>query len=200
MPSPPRYVPEGCNHSILDRLLGLPSKDPHQRAPYSRKSEREDRIRRKVEEDARRNHRQPDALDWIIGAVKEDLRCLLSAARPLAFENVGPSDPIYTSLLTYGMSDLSNRTPSELRASDLLAQAIRDAIARFEPRLTDVQVRLGKEQASDWFLSVRIKAKLLVDTGGSEPVDFNTSVYLGSRRVEIDGGVNVAETLNALPA
>jgi len=180
--------------------LGLPDGDPRSRAPSSRRSQREDRIRHKVEEDARRNHRQPDTLDWIIGAVKEDLRVLLSAARPIAFEKVGPADPVYTSLLTYGLTDLSDRTPTELRASELLAQAIRDAIARFEPRLTNVQVRLAKEQASDWFLSVRIKANLLIDPDGVEPVDFNTSVHLGTRKVEVDGGVNVAEAPKALPA
>ena len=63
----------------------------------------------------------------MIAAVKEDLRCLLSASRPLAFEKVHSADPIHRSLLTYGLADLSDRTPAQempLDASRLLPAAI----------------------------------------------------------------------------
>jgi type VI secretion system lysozyme-like protein len=200
MPQAPRRIPPGCRHSILDRLLGLPDGNPHSRAPWSSRSQREERVRQKVEDEARRNHRRPDTLDWIIGGVKEDLRCLLSAVRAIAFENVRPTDAIYQSLLTYGLSDLSDRTPNELRNNELLVMAIRDAITRFEPRLADVDVRVAKGQPSDLFLSVRIKANLLIDPGGIEPVDFTTSIYMGTREVEVDGGANVGDAPEALPA
>jgi type VI secretion system lysozyme-like protein len=200
MPPPIRRIPSGCRHSILDRLLGLPDGNSDARPLWSSRSQREDRIRSKVEEEARSNHRQPDMLDWIIGAVREDLRCLLSAVRPVAYEAVTPSDAIFRSLFTYGLADLSDRTPNQLRDNDLLVMAIRDAITRFEPRLANVDVRIVKGEPSELCLSVRIRANLLIDPGGIEPVDFNTSIYLGTRKVEVDGGANVGEAPEALPA
>jgi type VI secretion system lysozyme-like protein len=190
----------GIHHSLLDRLIGLPDGRSQPRVPRASRTQREERIRRQVEEEARRSHRQAGTLDWIIAAVKEDLRCLLSASRPIAFEKVAPADPIHRSLLTYGLSDLSDRTPPEIAAKDLLPAAIRDAIARFEPRLVDVHVQLEKGQPSAPLLRLRITAKLVVARSGMEPINLNTVVYLGSRKIEVNGGLDGGEAAPALPA
>ena len=200
MPSPDPETHPGYRHSLLDRLLGLPDGRSRSRSPRSVKTQREDRIRNQVEEESHRNHRQAGILDWMIAAVKEDLRCLLTRSRPLAFEKVHSADPIHRSLLTYGLADLSDRTPAEIGTTELLPAAIRDAIARFEPRLTDVLVRLEKGQPSAPFLRVHITAKLIIDPGGVEPINLNTVVYLGTRKIEVEGGLDGGETAPPLPA
>jgi type VI secretion system protein ImpF len=198
-PSDPEIHP-GYRHSLLDRLIGLPDGRGEIKAPRHSTTQRKDRIQRQVEEETHRNHRQPGILDWMIAAVKEDLRCLLSASRPIAFEKVTSADPIHRSLLTYGLTDLSDRTTAEIGTSELLPTAIRDAISRFEPRLTDVDVRLEKGQPSAPFLQLRITAKLVIDPGGSEPINLNTIVYLGTREIEVKGGLDGGKAASALPA
>ena len=165
-----------------------------------RKNQREERIRRQVDQEARKAHREAGILEWIIAAVKEDLRCLLSASRPVAFEHVASSDPIHDSLLTYGLTDLSDRTPAEIEAADLLPAAVRDAIARFEPRLSDVEVLLESGQSNEPVIRLRIKAKLLIDPGGNEPINLDTLMYWGTRKVDVQGGFDGGEAAPALPA
>jgi type VI secretion system protein ImpF len=135
-----------------------------------------------------------------MAAVKEDLRCLLSASRPVAFEHVPRTDPIHRSLLTYGMADLSDRTPVEIEAGDLLPAAIRDAIARFEPRLSSVEVHLEPGQPEEAVIRLRIKAKLFIDPGGNEPIELDTVMHLGTRKFDVQGGLDGGEAASALPA
>jgi type VI secretion system lysozyme-like protein len=186
-------------HSILDRLLAVP--DGRNRPGPSRrmKNQREERIRNQVEAEAHRAHRQPVMLDWITAAVCEDLRCLLSASRPVAFEAVPPNDPIHRSLLTYGLTDLSDRSPDPA-TRDLLPALIRDAIARFEPRLSDVDVRIDSAQPFDPVIRLRIHAKLHVDPGPDLPINLDTVIWLGSRKVAVNGGFDGGEAAPALPA
>jgi type VI secretion system lysozyme-like protein len=200
MPPSNRNTHPGYRHSLLDRLLGLPTEGSRPR-PHSRpRNQREERIRQQVEQDARRTHQEPGIVEWITAAVKEDLRCLLSASRPIAFERVSPADPIHRSLWTYGMADLSDRTPIEIETADLLPAAICDAIARFEPRLSDVEVRIEPGQRTDAVIRLRIKAKLFIDPGGNEPIDLDTVMHLGTRKFDVHGGLDGGEAAPALPA
>jgi len=201
MPTPDAEVRPEFRHSLLDRLIGLPDGRGHAKATASFRTEREERIRREVEAEAHRNHRSAGFLEWMIAAVKEDLRCLLGASRSIAFEKVSPTDPLHRSLLTYGLTDLSDRTPAELIASELLPAVVRDAIMRFEPRLADVDVRLDKGQPVPQFVRVRISAKMIIDPGGIEPINLTTVFYLGTRKIEVKGGLDGrGEAAPSLPA
>jgi type VI secretion system lysozyme-like protein len=162
--------------------------------PHSRpKNQREERIRQQVDQEARRTRREPGIVDWIMAAVKEDLRCLLSASRPIAFERVSSADPIHQSVLTYGMADLSDRTPVEIETGELLPAAICDAIARFEPRLSNVAVLVEPALPTEAVIRLRIKAKLLIDPGGNEPIDLDTVMHLGTRKFDVNGGLDGGE-------
>jgi type VI secretion system protein ImpF len=200
MPPSSRNTHSGYRHSLLDRLLGLPTEGSRPRPHLRPRNQREERIRQQVDQEARRTHREPGILEWITAAVKEDLRRLLSASRPVAFERVPPSDPIHRSLLTYGMADLSDRTPVEIEAGDLLPAAICDAITRFEPRLSNVEVRVEPSEPTDAVIRLRIKAKLLIDPGGNEPIDLDTVMHLGTRKFDVHGGLDGGEAAPALPA
>ena len=74
MPPPDPEIHPGYRHSILDRLAGLPDGRGQTTGARHSQTQREDRIRRQVEEEAHRSHRQAGMLDWMIAAVKEDLR------------------------------------------------------------------------------------------------------------------------------
>jgi type VI secretion system protein ImpF len=78
------------------------------------------------------------------------------------------------SLVNYGLPDFSGGSSEAAQDHDIVYRAVADAIARFEPRLTNVQVRPARgEQGNDRNLRFHIEAVLRVEPW-QEPVRFNT--------------------------
>jgi type VI secretion system protein ImpF len=106
-------------------------------------------------------------------AVQRDLEALLNARRPWA------SVPerfaaLRGSIIGYGLPDFAAGAFNAPAAREALCREIGLAIRRFEPRLTEVTVKLVDRQDSmDPVLRIRIAAILRTD-GADEPVGFET--------------------------
>jgi len=111
----------------------------------------------------------------IMSSVRRDLENLLNTRRfilsmPASFSELG------NSLLVYGLPDFSSRNPTQVSVMDQLRLEIAKTIARFEPRLKNVNVTVGSA-GSRRDLRFRISAVLVVDPI-SEPVVFDTNFDL----------------------
>jgi type VI secretion system protein ImpF len=147
--------------SLLDRLIGDESEAPRGRHGYVGVRE-------------------------LRAAVARDLEWLLNSKLwyPWDLERFREADH---SNLTYGVPDFSVyswRSPSD---APRIAEAIRDAVDRFEPRLGNVAVEvLPGGDKDDFDLRLRIEAILQVDPV-SEPVAFDTEIDFDSTAVQIKG-------------
>ena len=79
------------------------------------------------------------SVDQMIDAVRRDLEDLLNSHR-VAGELVDEFPEVRNSLVTYGLPDLASIRTSITDAKAKVSAAIEETIARFEPRLTNVQV------------------------------------------------------------
>ena len=106
-------------------------------------------------------------------ALLRDLEALLNARKPWRSMPARLSF-LRTSALSYGLADFAGGTVKDAMERTRLCAEIADAITRFEPRLTAVEVELAETPSSlEAVLSFRIKAVLLIDPV-PEPVVFDT--------------------------
>jgi type VI secretion system protein ImpF len=127
-------------------------------------------------------------------AVRRDLDWLLNTKRWLPHDFEGLPE-VKTSLLNYGMPDLSPFSPNSSKDLASLARTIEELIRCYEPRLRPGSVRVspvgtpaavpknGEERERPHF---RIDAMLCVDPV-NEPVSFDTEVDLERRMVSVRG-------------
>jgi type VI secretion system protein ImpF len=87
-------------------------------------------------------------------------------------------------VVDYGIPDFSSFSARNHDDRLRLAEMIRMAIAAYEPRLTDVRVRLESVAGNDGVISGVIEASLI--TGRvTEPVSFATNLQIGDGAVEV---------------
>ena len=131
---------------------------------------------RLIDEDPKRS-REANFFDtWGLraqkAAVRRDLETLLNTQATRT--RVGNEHPeVRTSVLTYGMPDLSTIAARSDVERARLCQRIQDLVARFEPRLRRVEVDVQPPTPLDRSLRFRIDALLWVDPS-PEPISFNT--------------------------
>lgn len=114
-----------------------------------------------------------EGLRAIEAAVRRDIEILLNARKP--WRSVPARFPsLATSTLGYGLADFTGGAAADGDGQERLRAEIETAIARFEPRLTAVEVEIvGKPTALRSLLSFRISGMLLVEPV-AEPVSFDT--------------------------
>jgi type VI secretion system protein ImpF len=127
-------------------------------------------------------------------AVRRDLDWLLNTKRWLPHDFEGLPE-VKTSLLNYGMPDLSPFSPASSKDLASLARTIEELIRCYEPRLRPGSVRVtplgkaapipkdGEERDRPHF---RIDGMLCVDPV-NEPVSFDTEIDLERRQVSVRG-------------
>ncbi len=108
-------------------------------------------------------------------AVHRDVEALLNARRP--WRSVPAGFPaLRQSPLGYGISDFTAGAFNDRRQREVLRAEIEEAIRRFEPRLTQIQVQLADDgDLLRTTLHLRIEALLRVDPA-PEPITFDTMV------------------------
>jgi type VI secretion system protein ImpF len=126
------------------------------------------------------------SLERAKAAVKRDLEWLLNSRQLIA---VLPSPPghLGRSLLTYGMPDLAPSGLSNPAEQERLRRAIVEAIARFEPRLTRVEVTIESVREVDRSVGFRIDGLLKVEPE-PEPVTFDSRVRLDTKSFVVREG------------
>ncbi len=113
-------------------------------------------------------------------SVRGELERLLNTRRPAP-----PGDPRQLTVLDYGIPDFSHLSPASSEDRAELAALVAQAVAAFEPRLSQVRVVVRGWDEVDRSLELAIDARLAIGAL-SEPVSFPTrlGVQGGGARVE----------------
>lgn len=129
-------------------------------------------------------------------SVRRDLEWLLNARQssPVA-RNAEQADgnntsssvapELKSSLIFYGLPDFSSASTLSVSDQRRISRAIETAVARFEPRLSDVVVTLLPMREMERALRFRIDARLRVEPA-PEPVTFDTVLHIHSGEYRIE--------------
>lgn len=115
-------------------------------------------------------------------SVRRELEQLFNTRSPLPVHHLSPGD---RSVIDYGIPDLSEYAPRNADDRSLLAETLRRAIVAFEPRLSEVRVRMSEQQVAARTLVAVVDAAILVDDV-REPVSFELVVGLNDGKVLVD--------------
>ena len=148
--------------SLLDRLIDLEPNVPHEPARY-------------------RFH----SVSQIKSSVVRDLENLLNTRRNILRPTAAYHE-VSSSLFTYGLSDFTAENPKSPAVRQKIRLELEKAIARFEPRLRNVTVRVETQGENKRSLRFRISALLVVDPV-SEPVSFDTYFDVNRSEYRISG-------------
>jgi len=128
---------------------------------------------------------RPRQIDRLRNQVMRDLEYLLNSRRALP-DFPADRDHLNRSLLTFGLPDFSDQGLVSLLSDDL-KHAVAQAIRRFEPRLSEVQIEIDDEWQGSHVLRFHISALLNIEPE-REPVTFDTLMALDTRKFEVQGG------------
>ena len=148
--------------SVLDRLIDYQPRESSD-APKTREtSEREFR-----------------------GAVLRDLEWLLNTRRSIVEVPDGCVE-VGASVFNFGLPDLSSLPAGEAATRARLTRQIEEAIATFEPRLTNVRVSVAGASESDRLIRFTIEGMLNMEPD-PERVVFDTILELSSGEISVNG-------------
>jgi type VI secretion system protein ImpF len=91
------------------------------------------------------------------------------------------------SLLTFGITDFTAYNLKSETDQDQVRRSIERAIRQFEPRLTQVEVSVGKPDPLRPVLQFQIAALMRIEPA-AEPVVFDATLQRESRRIAVSGG------------
>jgi len=128
---------------------------------------------------------RPRQIDQLRSQVKRDLEYLLNSRRALP-DFPAERDRLNHSLLTFGLPDFSDKGLVALLSGEL-KHAVAQAIERFEPRLSDVEIEIDHEWRGSQVLRFHISARLNVEPE-REPVTFETIMALDTLKFQVQGG------------
>lgn len=120
------------------------------------------------------------SLAQIKAAVFRDLENLLNARRNIVIPAESQGE-VNKSVFVYGLQDYTAQNPKSPTARQHLRLDVEKTIARFEPRLKNVNVRLESPDPNERNLRFRVNALLVADPI-TEPVAFDT--YFDANRGE----------------
>lgn len=123
-------------------------------------------------------------VDQLRTSVARDLEALLNTRREYLDELPERYPEVEHSLLLYGLPDFTSYSLKSQRDRNRVLQAVEEAIARFEPRLRDVQVQLIPEEGLGKNLHFRVEGMLKVEPV-PEPVTFDTVFHLTTQEYEV---------------
>jgi type VI secretion system protein ImpF len=141
------------------------------------------------EEPANRNEgRLPRAqvLRALKASLRRDLEWLLNSRRNIQEPEDWMKEVQY-SLYQYGLPDFTTYSLGTSRDQGVLSHLLEEAVAKFEPRLSNVIVSLVPVAGNIRVLKFQIEGILLIDTG-PERIQFDTTLELTSGSYTIDGG------------
>jgi type VI secretion system protein ImpF len=117
-------------------------------------------------------------------SIRRDLEDLLNTRRPLARELEG-YDLARSSVVNYGLEDLSSFYPSSGNSAQDIQQAVRRCIAEFEPRLVGVSVVVENSDPNRHEIRLHIEATLPIYPS-AEKVSFDSMLDVASGIYSVD--------------
>jgi type VI secretion system protein ImpF len=124
------------------------------------------------------------AVRFLKESIRRDLEDLLNTRRPLVRELEG-YDLARTSVINYGLEDLSSFYPSSGSSVQDIQQAVRRCIAEYEPRLVGVTVAVENSDPSRHEIRLHIEAMLPIHPS-AETVSFDTMLDVASGVYSVD--------------
>ena len=115
-------------------------------------------------------------------SVRRELERLLNTRGPFPAHRLADRP---RSVIDYGRPERTGFSAHRIEDRDRLAELIRRTIEAFEPRLSDVRVRL-EPVPGDALLLMGSLEGLLQFEGVTEPVSFHTAVETRTGKVEVD--------------
>jgi len=119
-------------------------------------------------------------------SLRRDLEWLLNSRRNIQEPEDWMKEVQY-SLYQYGLPDLSSYSLGTSKDQGMLSTLLEEAVAKFEPRLSNVIVNLVPVAGNNRVVKFQIEGVLLIDTG-PERIQFDTTLELTSGSYTIDGG------------
>lgn len=116
-----------------------------------------------------------EAINRFQDSVRRDLEWLFNTRRVDDSRVEQKYPALQNSVYCYGIPDPNSHDPSRTRDRDELLRNMQDAIARFDRRLQDIEVRFGPRAAGTHLLQFEIAGIVLMDPA-PEPVMFQTSL------------------------
>ena len=121
----------------------------------------------------------------LMAVVRRDIENLLNTKN---FVSVSGSrlGELENSLMTYGLPDFTAQGTNNASVRDRLRRDVETAIRRFEPRLTNVVVRIEQGSQEERNITFRITGLLMTDPA-PEPVVFDTHLDINKGEYEVRG-------------
>jgi type VI secretion system protein ImpF len=158
--------------SVLDRLLDHEPEITSEPVPSRAQSLRQ------MKQSVRRD------LEWLLNA-RQSSSIAGSAAQADDANRAAIAHELQSSLICYGLPDFSSASTLSVSDQRRISRAIEQAVAKFEPRLSDVVVTLLPMREIERALRFRIDARLRVEPA-PEPVTFDTVLHIHSGEYRIE--------------
>jgi type VI secretion system protein ImpF len=124
------------------------------------------------------------AVRFLKESIRRDLEDLLNTRRPPAPELEG-YDLARSSVINYGLEDLSSFYPSSGSSAQDIQQSVRRCIAEYEPRLVGVSVVAEETNLDRHEIRLHIEATLPIHPA-AETVSFDTMLDVASGIYSVD--------------
>lgn len=131
-----------------------------------------------------------DSLRAFKVAIQRDIEWLLNTRRtptpaPASFEE------LRTSLYHYGVPDITSLSRDSDDAHDLLLKQVDEALAMFEPRLTNVRISTVEQEGEAHRRELRfvVEATMRLDPT-PEQVRFDTVLHFSTGEIDVAGAAN----------
>ena len=111
-------------------------------------------------------------------ALKRDVEWLLNTRRP-PLENIGKFERARTTMVNYGLSDITALGLSSASDQKRLRKALEQSLREFEPRLTGLVVTIQESQTADRRLRFHVQGLMCISPAPEE-ISFDTVLELTS--------------------
>ncbi|MDP3672621.1 MAG: type VI secretion system baseplate subunit TssE [Telluria sp.] len=146
-------------------------------------------------EHARAGHGVDLTLAQFKSGIARDLEALLNTRTAIPCEALAGYPECSNSILNYGLSDFSHLCLGSSVDRDTICAAVKVAIERHEPRLSNVSASLRIAPGSTYRVDLVISA-MLQTQAASEPVQFDAQLDSATQQYSIQtpGAITQAET------
>ena len=159
--------------SVLDRLLD------HEPEITSEPVQSRAQGLRQMKQSVRRD------LEWLLNARQSSPVVANTDQADHNSTSASIAHELQSSLIFYGLPDFSSASTLSVADQRRISRAIETAVAKFEPRLSDVTVTLLPMREIERALRFRIDARLRVEPA-PEPVTFDTVLHIHSGEYRIE--------------
>jgi type VI secretion system protein ImpF len=129
-------------------------------------------------EEARPQNPMSLSLAELQSNVFRDLQAMLNSRRALT-EPLPESSELRQSVLCFGLPDITSVNPESLDEQANVRNAVEEAIRLYEPRLTNIDVRVQEVTSNDRSFRLTVRAVLKVEPN-PVPVEFDTVIESGT--------------------